>query len=187
MSQEIKQRLRLIDLCCISALLILLCSSLAFGVYPLYCRGMASRAESASFSRELSELAGLSNTLAQVEADRKTTEARLAEAESRLPNSKAMDQFMQQLANVADTVGLQVDSIAPQTLKDAGDYRAMPVDIFGTGNWDTCYKFLTGLRGMNRLTRLDDLVLDLDKDDKRPASERPICKIRVTISTFMAR
>ena len=121
-------------------------------------------------------------------------EARLAEAESRLPNSKAMDQFMQQLAKVAADAGLQVDGISPKPLKDSGDYKAMPVEITGTGDWNTCYQFLTGLRSMNRLTRLDELTLDLDKDDKsdtpgksNKTADHPVCKIRVSISTFTAR
>jgi Tfp pilus assembly protein PilO len=187
MLEKIRQRLRLIDLCGLSALLVMVCSSLAFGVYPLYRRGNASMAESTSLRKELSQLDGLSKTLAQVENDRKITEVRLVEAESRLPNSKAMDQFMQQLAKVAEDVGLQVDGISPKTLKDSGDYRAMPVEISGTGDWSTCYRFLTGLRTMNRLTRLDELVLELDKNDRAFASDRPLCRIRVSISTFMAR
>jgi Tfp pilus assembly protein PilO len=193
MMTKIKQRQRVIDLCGISAMLVLVCSSLAFGVYPLYRRANAAAAESADLRKELSQLDGLSRTLAQVESDRKTTEARLAEAESRLPNSKAMDQFMQQLAKVAEGAGLQVDGISPKPLKESGDYKAMPVDISGTGDWNTCYKFLLGLRTMNRLTRLDELVIDLDKADKPGSTDkasfadRPVCRIRVSISTFMAR
>ena len=100
------------------------------------------------------------------------------------------------LAQVAEKAGLQLEAVMPdKDLKDAGGYKSLPVSISGTGKWDTCYRFLTGLRAMNRLTRLDSLTLASHKPDNGPdgkpyvlaPGEEPPCQITVNISTFMAR
>ncbi len=187
MSDIIKSRLRLINFCAATGLVVLLSGTLALGVYPLYRKGGDEMRKAQDLKRQLSDLDGLSKTLSQVEAERVATEARLTDAEARLPNSKAMDQFMQQLAKVAEDVGLQVDAVSPRPLKESGDYKAMPVQIVGAGDWNTCYKFLTGLRTMNRLTRLDEVVMELERDENKALSDRPRCRITVNISTFMAR
>ncbi len=187
MSEIINKRLRVINLCAATAIVLIVSGAFAGGAFPLYRKSVASNAMGTDLRRQLGELDGLKATLEQVEQGRKATEARLQDAEARLPNSKAMDQFMQQVAKVAEEVGLQVDGMSPKAIKDAGDYKSMPVEITGTGDWSTCYRFLTGLRGMGRLTRLDDMTIHIDKEVKSINPERPVCRIRICISTFMAR
>jgi Tfp pilus assembly protein PilO len=194
MPDVISQRLRVVNMIGAAALVAILAGA-GVGVTALYAKGHESISQSEQLKQKLSELDGLSSTLDQVETAKKQTEARLTEVESRLPTSNAMDQFLHELAHVAEQAGLQVDSTIPgKETQDAGGYTAKPVSISGTGDWDTCYKFLTGLRKMNRLTRLDSLCLELDRSHAPSgenaaiaAIEKPSCRISVTISTFMAR
>lgn len=165
-----------------------------FGAYHFWNQGRGCEKASASLRRSLSELDGLNKTLSEVEAAKKQTESRLAEAETRLPNSQSMDEFLAQIAKVEENAGLVVDSTTfDRNPKESGGYKSLPVSISGTGKWDTCYKFLTGLRGMNRLTRLDSLTLEVmkNKTDGSGATygqgQDAPCQITVNISTFMAR
>ncbi|HVS69796.1 MAG TPA: type 4a pilus biogenesis protein PilO [Phycisphaerae bacterium] len=183
----IASRLRTINLVAALGLLALLSGTAALGV-GIYKHGTEQMKESRDLNDRLGELNGLSQTLAQVEAAKAQTEARLAEAEAQLPTSNAMDQFMQELAKVAEKAGLQVDGTVPsKEIKDSGGYKTAPFEISGTGDWDSCYRFLTGLRATKRLTRLDSLTLDGSKEHKEDANSPPNCHIVVNLSVFMAR
>ncbi len=184
----ISARLRTINFVGAVALLAILSGTAALGVLPMYRAGTKDIAESHALREQLSQLDGLSVTLAQVESAKAQTESRLTEAEAQLPTSNAMDQFMQQLASVAEQAGLQVDATIPsKDIKEAGGYKTGPFEISGTGDWDSCYRFLTGLRETKRLTRLDALTLDGTKDHKDAPGDRPTCRIVVNLSVFMAR
>ena len=166
----------------------------AFAAFHFYSVGTANVRAATELKGTLSELDGLNKTLSEVESARKQTEARLLEAESRLPNSQSMDDFLAQIAKVEENAGLIVDSTTfNRDLTDAGDYKSLPVAISGHGKWDTCYRFLIGLRSMNRLTRLDRLTLQVENTtpDGKPLGlapgQEPSCQINVDISTFMAR
>jgi Tfp pilus assembly protein PilO len=184
----ITKRLRTINLVGAAAILAILSGTAALGVFPMYKSGTRDIAESKALREQLSQLDGLSQTLQQVETAKAQTESRLTEAEAQLPTSNAMDQFMQQLAKVAENAGLQVDATVPsKDVKDAGGYKTGPFEISGTGDWESCYRFLTGLRATKRLTRLDSLTLEGSKDHKDGPGERPTCRIIVNLSVFMAR
>ncbi len=166
----------------------------AFGAFYFFAKGREKVQASGTLQQSLSALDGLNKTLSEVESARKQTESRLAEAETRLPNSQSMDDFLAQIAKVEEQAGLTVDSTTfDKNMKDAGGYKSLPVCISGAGKWDTCYKFLMGLRAMNRLTRLDSLSLEAQKTgaDGKPVlfgvGQEPACQITINISTFMAR
>lgn len=188
MPDIIKSRLRLINISGALCLVLVVCAAVFLGIVPLYAQTIRNRASANALEQDLAKLNGLSNTLNQVEGELKSTESRLAQAETRFPTSSAMEDFMTQLAKAADDAGLQVISIAPLPLQRVDNYKVLPLQITGTGSFENCYKFLAGLRKMNRLTRLDDLVLQLENQpDKAHADQVPVCKIVVGISTFTAR
>jgi len=188
MPDIIKSRLRLINISGALCLVLVVCATVFMGILPLYSQTIRNRTASNALEQDLSKLNGLSNTLNQVETELKSTESRLQQAETRFPTSSAMEDFMTQLAKAADDAGLQVISISPQTMQNADNYKVMPLQITGTGSFENCYKFLTALRKMSRLTRLDDLALQLDTSmDKAQPDQMPVCKIIVGISTFTAR
>lgn len=183
----VTSRLRTINIVGSLAILAALAGTAALGL-KIFRQGTDQITQARELNERLGQLNGLSQTLSQVETAKAQTEARLAEAEAQLPTSNAMDQFMQELAKVAEKAGLQVDGTVPsKEIKDAGGYKTAPFEISGTGDWDSCYRFLTGLRATKRLTRLDSLVLDGSKDHKESPDAAPTCHIMVNLSVFMAR
>jgi Tfp pilus assembly protein PilO len=148
--------------------------------------GIHSIREAADYKAKLTELDALTLKVARVHEETKSREARLKDAEAQLPSLASVNQFVPDLAKVAELAGLQVDHVAPmKELKDAGDYKLMSVQVSGRGDWETCYKFLTGLRAGNRkLTRLDNLTLEVDRER---SLDKPQCRLTVDISTLMAR
>lgn len=183
----IKKRIRIADLAGAGTSMVIVVLTLVIGVLPLRRQAFANVQQSTEYKNKLQQLDGLSKTLTQVEADLEKTKGRLAEAESRLPSRGAMDDFMRQLAKVADQTGLSVEGINPREPRDAGDYKIMPVTIAGEASFENCYKFLTGLRKMDRLTRLDDLVIEKIPSNNKASVSPAKCRISVSISTFMAR
>ena len=68
--------------------------------------------------------------------------------------------------------------------KDEGGYKSQRFRIDGKGDWDACFKFLTGMCSMKRLTRLDAIELYVDKDPKAALAQKPECTVTVVCSTF---
>ena len=171
-----------------AAVVLLVAGTVSFGIIPLRKQGTQNIVDGESLKMQLKSLDGLSQTLTQMEEERQQTEGRLRETEKRLPNSSETNIFIKELAKVTQAAGIQVDGTTyPTTLKDAGGYKSLPVQVTGTGDWDSCYKFITGLRSMNRLTRLDSLALEVDKVSSNQSGaslEHPVCRITVNFSTF---
>jgi Tfp pilus assembly protein PilO len=186
MKDETKKRLRMINLVGAACVATILATTGVAGIAPMWNKGSQAIAHAAELRNQLTELEAVKLQSARVQDELKSRETRLATAESRLPSLASVNQFVPDLAKVAEGAGLQVDRVTPaRELKDAGDYKLLSVQVAGRGDWDTCYKFLTGLRGNERkLTRLDGLTLEVDREK---STERPICRLNVDISTFMAR
>ena len=64
-----------------------------------------------------------------MDSELKSTDTRLADAETRLPNSGAMDQFITPLSQVAEEAGLKVNIINPKPVEQGENYRVMPIEI----------------------------------------------------------
>jgi Tfp pilus assembly protein PilO len=187
MLDEVKKRQRQINAIGAAGVLLLLAGTGVFGVAPLISTGRQNMKATAALNKSLTELDVLTVKLSKVEVERKSREARLIQAEEKLPTVASLNQFVPELATVAESAGLQVDQVTPtKEVKDAGKYKTMSVLVSGRGDWATCYKFLTGLRGEDRqLTRLEGLTLETLEHDK--AVDKPLCRITVDISTLMAR
>lgn len=187
MSEQIKKRVRRIDVGGAAGVTVVGVLAVLLGVLPLHHQSQLNVARAETLQKQLADFDGLEKTMARAKVKLDETQKRLALAESRLPSEGEMAQFMQQLAQVADTAGLQVDSITPRTVHEVSGYKAMPVEIAGSGDFSSCYKFLQGLRHMNRLTRLDDLVLRSTTLERSAEPTKGQCSVHVMISTFMAR
>jgi len=188
MQDVVKKSMRMVNIAGSAAVVLLVAGTVSFGIIPLHKKGTQNIEDGKHLKTQLAALDGLSQTLTQMEEERQQTEKRLAETEKRLPSSSETNVFIKELAKVTQAAGIQVEGTTyPTTLKDAGGYKSLPVQVTGTGDWDSCYKFLTGLRSMNRLTRLDSLVLEVDKTPGKEAAsnlEHPLCRITVNFSTF---
>jgi Tfp pilus assembly protein PilO len=195
MLDEMKKRQRIVNIAGAAVIVFGIAAPAAFGIVKLFAHGRQSISDAAELGVENSKLDELGTVVQQKEIERKQSEMRLAAAESRLPSSQEMDLFMQQLAKVASEAGLQIDSTMPgKGIVETGGYKAARVDITGVGDWDTCYRFLTGLKAMDRLTRLDTLTLEIDAEKSGGSGQnsaflsgKPVCRISLGISTFMAR
>lgn len=195
MSEQIKKKLRMVNLACAAVIVGGIAVPASFGIVKLYAHGRQRIKDASDLNSQNTTLDLLNATLLQKDADRQQSETRLSAFEKRLPSSNEMDLFMQQLAKVASDAGLQIDSTMPgKNLVDVGAYKAAQVDITGVGDWNTCYKFLTGLKSMDRLTRLDSLTLESvntrsadGQEQSAFLSNKPNCRITLRISTFMAR
>jgi Tfp pilus assembly protein PilO len=185
MQDNLKAHLRIVNYVGAAAVVLLLGGVTVFGIVPMYKRGTTNINAARDLRQTLNKFEGLSTTLAHVEEQRKETEARLAEVEKRLPSSLEASKFNSELTQVAKSAGIRVESMPkPEPLQDAGGYKALPVEIVGKGDWASCEKFLTGIRAMNRLTRLDSVTFDLDKESLKQNPENPICLMTVKFSTF---
>jgi len=185
MQDNVKAHLRVVNYVGAASVGALLGGIAIFGILPMYKRGMDNIAATGELRQTLNKFEGLSTTLAHVEEQRKATEARLEEVEKRLPSSLEASKFNSELTKVAKTAGIRVESMPrPEALQDAGGYKALPVEIVGRGDWASCEKFLTGIRAMNRLTRLDSVTFEVDNDSIKHTPENPICLMTVRFSTF---
>lgn len=195
MSDVIKKRLRIIDLAGLGILFLLVAATALGGLMPLYQRSQTARQKAMTLRTEMANFNDLSLTLPKYEKELTNTQARLQQAEALLPSTGTMDQprVVNQISKVAEDTKLKINGINLRPLIDSNNYRALPVEISGSGSWETCYQFMTGLLKMNRLTRLDDVVIQLDSEAQGPEAvksgnaAKPLCKISLTISTFLAR
>jgi Tfp pilus assembly protein PilO len=186
MQEQIREKLKSVNYCGIAGVaLILMCTAL-FGVYPLIRRGLASEGATRELKTTVAGFSGLRETLARGAEALKEPESRLSEAESRLPGAMEASKLNADLTSVAKSSGVRVESMPrPEALKDAGEYKALPMTIVGIGDWQSCQKFLTALRGMNRMVRLDEVVLEpVNKDDKTALTDNPPCRLTLKFSTF---
>lgn len=146
MQDVIKQRLRTVNIVGIAGVILLAAGTVAFGVMPMYRQGTQYMINAENLKKQLASLDGLNKTQATVEVELGETQKRLTEYEKRLPSSSETNTFIKELAKVTADAGIQVESTAyPKDLKDSGGYKSLPVEIVGTGSWESCYQFLTGL------------------------------------------
>lgn len=186
MQDTMKQRLRSVNYIGMAAVTVVLAGAVGLGIVPMVKKGNDSIREARDLKAKLAGYDGLSQTMMQVDRQRIDTEANLVEVEKRLPSALEPDRFTDELTDVANKAGIRFESMSPKgPVQDVDGYKAQTFMIQGTGDWDACYRFLTGIRGMNRLTRLDSVTLEVaDKDLKTQSNDHPVCVISVNCSTF---
>jgi len=99
--------------------------------------------------------------------------------QSRLPNTKEMDNVLRQVSGLAGKNGLKVPQFkkTEQTMA-AGDATEQPLDIEITGDFDGFYKFLLDLEQLPRITRITDMTIA--RSDKVDGE----MKTRFTLSVY---
>jgi Tfp pilus assembly protein PilO len=186
MQDPIKEKLKPVNYGGIAGVALILVGAALFGVYPLVRRGAASERATRELKTTMAGFNGLADTLARGAEALKEPESRLSAVENRLPGALDASKLNADLTAAARSAGVRVESMPkPDSFKDAGDYKALPMTIVGTGDWQSCEKFLLALRGMDRMVRLDEVTLDpLNKDEKSSLTDNPACRIMVKFSTF---
>jgi Tfp pilus assembly protein PilO len=185
MQQVIRQKLRTVNAAGAAGIILLVAATVAFGIVPLYQHGRRDIQETARLRDSIKALEDLERTITQVEHQRQVTEGRLQQVENRLSGTSDSNALIADLAKVTRSAGIRVDGTTyPRELKECGAYKALPVEIAGTANWESCYRFLVGLRSGDRLTRLDSLILETDRVTSPQPADQQICHMTANFSTF---
>ncbi len=186
MKDHLKNSISIVNYAGIAAVSLLLAGTAAFGVYPLLERGSADIRAAGDLRNSLTHFGGLNQALASAGKGLDDTENRLSTQEQRIPSSFEASAFNAELTDVAKKAGIRIESMPnQQTFSDEAGYKALPVTVIGSGDWESCYRFLTGIKNMNRLTQLDSVIINVpDKDADALPPETPMCQITVRFSTF---
>lgn len=185
MQDPARKSLRVVNRTAIAAVTVLLVTALAFEVYPNYAQGRRNIQAAIETEAALLRVETLRQDVKMAQAEVRISETRLLEAEKHIPRGGPDSQFGKELNEVAKKAGIRVESMPPigepQTY---GDYRAVVVSVDGTGDWESCFRFLRGISGMNRISRLDSVVLDSEQDTTAQGRTDPVCHMLVKFSTF---
>jgi hypothetical protein len=186
MQDRVKQSLKIVNYSAIAAVTLLLACTVAFGIYPMRKSGADDIRAANDLRGSLARLEQLRLGNARAEVQIHEAAARLQEAEKRLASGPPDSAFNKELTDVAQAAGIRIENMPPVGApKDAGAYKSVQVTVVGSGDWESCYKFLSGLRAMDRIARLDSVIMDTqDKDGKNLAADKVVCKVTVKFSTF---
>ncbi len=179
MHEQVKQSLKIVNYAGIAVVVLLLAGAAAFGIYPMLKSG----------AEDITATAALNGSLARLEQLRLASaraQTQIQEAEKRLASGPPDSAFNKELSDVAKAAGIRIENMPPVgSPKSAGAYKTVQVTVVGSGDWDSCYKFLAGLRAMSQIARLDSATIDIqDKDAKARASDKVNCSLTVQFSTF---
>jgi hypothetical protein len=186
MQDPVKQSLKIVHYAGIAIVTLLLACTVAFGIYPMRKTGADDIRATNELRGSLTRLEQLRLANARAEVQIKDAAQRLQEAEQRLASGPPDSAFNKELTDVAKAAGLRIENMPPVgSPKTVGAYKSVQVTIVGSGDWESCYRFLSGLRSMDRISQLDSVIMDIpDKDGKNLAAEKVICQITVKFSTF---
>jgi hypothetical protein len=180
------QRVRKVNYLGAAGLLLLLSATAAFGVYPMWNKGKQYIRETETLNSKQTELAMLTASLQDAEAKFNETQARLTAREEELPSwDKEPNFYGNELTKIkkADNITLAATDLT-KDLKPWNGYRVGSIDVRGNGDWKSVMKFLSDVREMKGLTRLDSLVLDAARDGGAQGFEQPRCEFRLSFSIF---
>ena len=113
----------------------------------------------------LAKLREATGQTADLERANDQIRASIDSLQSKLPNSKEMDNVLRQVSNIAAKNGLKVPTFKKNaTTAPVGLAMEQPLDIEITGDFDGFYKFLLDIEQLPRITRLTDM--DISRSDK---------------------
>ncbi len=186
MNQVIKQRLRMVNLGGLAGVALLLAASAAFGMYPMWTQSKAYDRDAHELEAKMNELADLSASYQEAQRAMRETEERLKAREDQLPSSEKEPNFYgNELTRIKKANGINLSSTdTSKELKPWNGYKVGYIDLRGSGDWNSCVKFLADLNAMKGLTRLDNAVLNVSRDSSSAAFTNPTCEFHVSFSIF---
>lgn len=94
--------------------------------------------------------------------------------EAKIPNSRQLGPFLQQITDVMNKHNLREQSVQPDT--EAGleleDIRCIPIDIQCKGRLKQIFSFFKSLKKLDRTVRLEQVELESDSDSVGDVSMR---------------
>jgi type IV pilus assembly protein PilO len=130
---------------------------------------------------EFIEKQAIANDLNRFRREREMLEQRLHEALAELPESKNLDELLQQFQDRAQKAGLEIASVIPQAPVSAGFHVRIPIDMKVTGTYHEIATFLDAVGRLRRIVNVSDLTLDAPKD----MNGKVILASSFTATTFM--
>jgi hypothetical protein len=180
----LKRRLRVVNFAGLAAATLLLASTLAFGIYPMYRQGRQDIRAAADKADALQRIETLHVYVRDAAQQLDASQRRLLAAETRIPLGPPDNNFSKELNEVAKAAGIRVESSPPLGRPLAeGAYKSVAVSVDGSGTWESCVRFLRGISTMQRLARLDSVTLD-DRGSLAAGTDNPTLHILVRFSTF---
>jgi Tfp pilus assembly protein PilO len=186
MHDQVRQALKKVNFTGIAIVVLLLGGTAAFGIYPMLRSGTHDINTAVELKDSIARLEQLRMACAQAKQQVQEAEARLQEAEKQLASGPPDSVFNKELTEVAKASGIRIENMPPLGAPvSSGAYKTVQVTVSGSGDWESCYKFLTGLRAMKHIVRLDSAVIEVqDKEGKARASDKVNCTLTVQFSTF---
>ncbi len=186
MQEKVKKSLKVVHYTGLGVLSLLLAGTVAFGVLPMRQHTNDDIRACDDLKAAVTRLDQLNLANAVALRDMLESEKILLQAEKQIASGPPDSAFNKDLTAVAKAAGIRIENMPPVGAPgDVGAYKAVQVTVVGTGDWDNCYKFLAGLRSMNRIVRLDSVVMDRqDKDGRTHAVDNVVCQVTVKFSTF---
>ncbi len=186
MHEKVKKSLKVVHYTGIAVMTLLLAGAVAFGVLPMRQHTNDDLRARDDLKAAIQRLEQLNLADAVALRDMQQSEKLLQEAEKQIASGPPDSGFNKDLTEVAKAAGIRIENMPPVgAARDAGAYKSVQITVVGTGGWENCYKFLAGLRSMNRIVRLDSVVMDRqDKDGRTHAADNVVCQVTVKFSTF---
>lgn len=98
-----------------------------------------------------------------------------------VPESANESEFLGQLATLADGSGLKLGQFRPGQTTQKDTYRQLEIELTGQGTYPAICRFLSGLKDLDRLCRLE--TLNISSNDSAGTAPYPI---RMTLVIFFA-
>lgn len=142
--------------------------------------------ERARLADELESLESLAAQSDEIMATNKRLREDLARMESqltsmleRIPESPREADFLAQISELADDVGLQIVDYRPGTISELSKYNRMQVNLTSRGSYASICRFLNRLSRMSRLCRVTKLVIDAKQQE-------PPYRVEMTLAVYFA-
>lgn len=182
----LQRRLRTVNWVGAGLALLILSGTAALGVYPMWEKGKGYNRDSETLIVKTAELGTLSEALQNSQRSFQDIQARLAAREEQLPSwDKEPNFYGNELTKIKKAVGVQLaTSDLSRELKPWNGYRVGSIELRGSGDWNSCMKFLAEIHAMKGLARLDTLMLDVSRDSSVQSYDQPRCEFRVSFSIF---
>lgn len=190
MADKLRSRMRIIHIACAAGVVLILGAAGAFGVLPMIRTGHANIAKAEELKQQLRETDEVGAIATDIQKDTHGLDEEIVREEKRLPSRKQMDQLIAEISDVAQHAGVKLDGIKSDKneIFTSGEYKVLPSKLVATGTYAQCYKFLAGLRQMERLTRLESasIITEQKTGEGAKPGEKGECQLRVAIATYMA-
>ena len=88
------------------------------------------------------------------------------QAANRIPSHHNADQWLESASDSAQNLGLIVRSVTTSGERRDGEYNILPVDLTITGLFESVYGLVQHLEQMERMTRVDRMIIHRINDEE---------------------